>query len=396
MNDRRKTIKICCTGTWLSSSNVGDNAIMYGIIQSFAKKGNIDLTVFTSNPERVGRVFNVKALAPKKHPFGMLISILKANSLIFTGGTPFYDDSLHMLYFLSLAMFAKACGTKIIVFAISLRNIRKPIPLLCMKLIVRLSNYIGARENQSYEKFKKHFPASTGKLWHLPDPAISITDKSETAFDGFLKSEGLDRNLPWIAVCPRDFSPKTSFQHHHYGTSYTKDECQKYVDSLKQLTEWLVMEQKVQVVFIPMHIHFPDDDRMVGQQVYDGIQDEKIKNSIYIVRRQYGPMAIRSILSKAKLVIGVRFHSLVLAFSTQTPIISIGYAKKNHAIMQLFGLDEYCLSIDSISFPCLKSSVEMVVQEEYSLKKRVADKHSEILVQYEKELAQVFKIINNH
>jgi polysaccharide pyruvyl transferase WcaK-like protein len=298
-----------------------------------------------------------------------------------------------MLYFTFLSVFAKLCRTRIVFFGISLRKFDDKIPLQCFKLISFLSSYIGAREYASFYKFRKILPHSIPKIFLLPDPAMQIADHPEFHNQEILSKTGLDPERPYIAVCPRDFRLKTNFHNHHYSARFEESEIENYINSLVQITEWLVSSRGYQVVFVPMHVHSPDDDRAFAKEVFSCLSDELKSGNVFFIHDQYDPHAIISFLSHSKLVIGVRFHSLVLSFTCHTPVINIGYAEKNTAIMELFRLPDYSFSLNTITFNELKNAIISIEENEVLIKDSIEKRHLELKNIYQKELLHILSLI---
>ncbi len=62
------------------------------------------------------------------------------------------------------------------------------------------------------------------------------------------------------------------------------------------------------------------------------------------IYREADPRKIKGFIRGAELLIGSRFHALVAALSSGTPAIAIGWAHKYEALMDDFGVAEYCCS----------------------------------------------------
>ncbi len=107
-NDRQT--HVCLTGGWFSSDNVGDQAILLGITDSFSAHFQPRYSVITAAPQKVRSQHGLPAFAPKKTPLKLVKNLLSADALVFTGGTPFYDAKPHMSYYAALAKLAHARG----------------------------------------------------------------------------------------------------------------------------------------------------------------------------------------------------------------------------------------------------------------------------------------------
>lgn len=68
-------------------------------------------------------------------------------------------------------------------------------------------------------------------------------------------------------------------------------------------------------------------------------------------------------MSMMDLVVATRYHNVVCALMCCVPSISIGYAKKNDAVMTEFHLDDYCQQIGQLDLDLLKSQVERIAED---------------------------------
>jgi len=381
---KKHNINICMAGTWLSSSNVGDNAILCGILDSLNKSNNINLTVFTSKPQRVIDIYRLNAYAPKKQPLQLFSSLKKADIFLFTGGTPFYDDILHMLYFTFLTVYCKIFNIPVVIFGISLRPINSTISKLLLKIIVFNSSYIGFREHDSINRFISYFPKKEANI--LPDPAIQISRSKD--IDSHIE---IKKEHKYVCICPRNFSAKEGFRSHHYDDAYNIHELSNYIRVLKDTTEWLIQEKGYRVIFLPMHIHDPDDDREIGKLIYSQINDD-IRKQVTVIDKQFDPIIVKEIFKQMNFVIGVRFHSIVLASSSNVPVISIGYAKKNDAIMNFIYQKKF---INTISRLTTKNIQEQVIDIERNImdkKMELKKIYTDINKIYQKELNKILSL----
>ena len=73
-------------------------------------------------------------------------------------------------------------------------------------------------------------------------------------------------------------------------------------------------------------------------------------------------------------VIATRYHNVICALSCGVPTISIGYSKKNDAVMADFGLTDACQHIDALDVALLKRQVETTLNELPERRVRVASR----------------------
>lgn len=341
-------LHFCLTGGWFSSDNVGDHAILCGLIDSLgARFDDPRLTVITANPAKVTERYGLEAFAPKQSPIAVARTIASANALVFTGGTPLYDDATHMTYYAGLARWARLRGVPSAIFGISLRTVEGRQASRMLHSIVRGAAILGAREQRSLDAFADLTSADDPRLAFVPDAAIGMRPHDPERGAEVIAAAGMDPDRPFLAISMRDFTASDAFQTHHYTRGLDAAQMDAYVDACRGIIERAVMTHDLAVLMAPMHTNPPDDDRRVMHDVVGGLAPE-VRRKVVLMEDQLGPRDMKAVLGRAEALVGVRFHSLVLATSMDVPSMSLSYAHKNTAIMHQMGLDGFALDIATV------------------------------------------------
>ncbi len=343
-NQSAKIINIISTGTWLSSSNIGDNAIFCGILDTL---NQADFTVLTSDPNRVRSIYQVRAYSPKQHPIQTILSIIKSDYLLFTGGTPLFNDPIHMAYYASLAVLAKLFRKSVIIFGVSYRK-AKGSALLFIKIILRVATFVGARELETLNAFYK-LVNDTAKVKFFPDPAFFLKPTQISSDKELVTELGLTPSNLKIGVCMRSLESSGNFQDHHYSNRFSDEMLQSFYLHMARFIEHVVEADNTKVFLLPMHIHHPDDDRKAANQVYRLISKTNVLENVITINEQLTPREMKWLFSRLHLVVGIRFHSIILSASVNTPVISIEYAKKNQDLLQLLDLSQYSSRVEDVT-----------------------------------------------
>ena len=383
---------ICLTGGWFSSYNIGDQAILLGITDSFAALGDPRFSVITANPSKVQRQYGLPAFAPKKTPLKLVSNLLSADALVFTGGTPFYDARPHMSYYAAVAKAAHLRGIPVIVFGISLRSLHSGYCRMLMRGIARCSSFLGAREDRTLAAFTK-FASGDFKVHLVPDVAIQMKPCAAQEAASLLKDQGVDPAARNIAICMRDFRSDAAFQKHHYSRGYDAAALEQYHMSIREVAEHAIRRHDANVIFCPMHTVAPDDDRRVAHDVRNSVADCGIRKRIIVLEEQYGPREMKGMLGLMHANVGIRFHSLVLATSMFVPSLAVAYAHKNQAYMDYIGQSRFGCDLAQLDGAALCSQLDelLLQREEVSgqLRSRFADVHRD----FQDKLAMVGTLI---
>lgn len=87
---------------------------------------------------------------------------------------------------------------------------------------------------------------------------------------------------------------------------------------------------------------------------------------------QYLSHDIQAVMRRCQLMVGMRFHSLVLASSVQTPVMALNYAPKVRDYMSLLGCEEFGLELASVTPDLLAARIAEAWQRRDELRQRQA------------------------
>jgi polysaccharide pyruvyl transferase WcaK-like protein len=89
------------------------------------------------------------------------------------------------------------------------------------------------------------------------------------------------------------------------------------------------------------------DDMPATVELYKLIQNKKY---VSILGEDFGPHELVGFYGQAKLVLGTRLHSVIMALAAGTPVVAVSYVDhKTHGVMQLVDLHRYTMDLDSFS-----------------------------------------------
>jgi polysaccharide pyruvyl transferase WcaK-like protein len=385
------SLRICLTGGWFESSNVGDNAILAGLTDSIREKGKADFSVFTAAPERAARVHGLRAISPRRDPLALVRALWVADALGFTGGTPFYDGLKHMAYLGLLAMIARLRGIPIFILGISLRAMKNPLCRKLARFICRAASYSGAREEVTRLALDRLI-GREGRSRILPDPGTQMRPAASSWAKDEAKFLIGNGRGPRVAVCLRDLGSPSSFRAAHFGQSYSPQDIARLLSAVAGLCTHLIEKHRARVVFLPMHTESPDDDRVPARDCARLIQDAKVLKRVHLVERQYGPREMKALLGSMDAVVGMRFHSLVLSASMGVPNYALGYAAKNAALMDFLGRETYFQPVREIDAGRLEKGVGALFAALPEQRRALARRNNVLNAQYAAELKIILRL----
>lgn len=392
VNKIGKNLTICMVGTRLSSSNVGDNAVLLGIEDSVREVRNATFKVLTADPKRVRRVFKLDAFAPKEEPLETVKTLITSDALFFTGGTPFWGNNLQMGYKAFLVCLMSFFSKPTIVYAISLREITSPCSKFFLKLIADKSAFIGAREYETFKEFTS-IVKDRGKVSLFPDPATQLVSISKDESQKLLRELNAELDRKMVGICLRNFEVEEKLQKQSYSTKFNDETLRRFLTTMKRTIEFLVKEKGCSIICFPMNVDKPEDDRQAALALLDAINDQEVKARTRVIMRQYNPREIKGMLGEMYLVIGVRFHSLVLSSSMHTPVISIGYAPKNNAFMEYIEQSEFSTTLQELSIDYLEEKLNEIFLHRDKIVNKLKNRYKEIDDDYKRKLEIIIRKI---
>ncbi len=387
-----RPIHLCLTGGWFDSPNVGDNALLLGIVESIGRVTSSSFTVLTPDPARIGRLYGLPALAPRKHPFKLIRLLCSVDALVFTGGSPFFDHVVQMLYCAMLVLVARLAGVNVIVWAIWLRPLRNGLCRVLVRFICRQAVYLSGRDTQTVEGLSELVRAQI-PVEFVPDPATQLTPLSQEQARALLQEQGIPADRGAVAICLRGFRASPAFGVHHYDSRFSPQEVDAYLEALRDLVRTLVRKTDRTIVFFPMHTVEPDDDRVAAMAVVDGLEPAIDRQRVNVVMRQYEAREMKALLGLMDVVVGARFHSLLLASSMGTPIISLSHASKNESIMDLIGQREHLVGIREVSGDWLSRHLHEILSQQDRIRAALRERYAAFAVTYERQLLRMLTMI---
>lgn len=330
--------------------NVGDEAILYSIIQALRKiDPAVKITVLSNNPASTAETYKVSAV--NRWKLAEINTVLKNCDGFISGGGSLMQDSTGLKtipYYSGLIRMAKFHKKPVFVYAQGMGPINAGISKILVRSTFNKVDGITVRDIESLEllesigvrpghgkdtlveKLKKSRFARTGdsdvaeassteaKLDTItvasqlegnntaaivPDPVIGINAQHFRC--SWLDSEMLDGRLSskdFISVSVRDWPSSFDF----------KSSIAAGLDKLAAAG--------YSIVFVPMH---GEHDDILSHEVADLMSEKSIIAPFNV------PIEEKiAIIGASKLLIGMRLHSLIFASIAYTPFISISYDPK--------------------------------------------------------------------
>jgi colanic acid/amylovoran biosynthesis protein len=115
---------------------------------------------------------------------------------------------------------------------------------------------------------------------------------------------------------------------------------------------------------------FPDnDDYQFMQALLDALPPEKKKDIFLYDARRHSSMQIKWVISRLKVFVGSRLHSIVASLSSCVPAFCIGHSIKSRGIMRdIFGHEKWVVHVARLDADELAQLVQSLLEEESSVR----------------------------
>ena len=261
-----------------------------------------------------------------------LLNLPRADWILTRGGrffsnrlwNPYYN---HMLNFRFVFPWVKRMGKPILLWDIGIGPLRNVRSVEWAREICGTADMITTRDHESYTWLKKlgvrpKFLASSA------DPVWLVEPSKDGALEE-LNRYGLDLELPYVALSITKVLQ--SFQDRRVTIDELRLAVEAAIDTLKpQFAVWLVPTQVSDIDFCLSFARAQPDVHMLPTFTLSH-------------------NAVIGFLGRAKLTVGMRYHSVIMAMVGGSPTIAIGYAPKVVELMRQMNMDDWCVRGDALA-----------------------------------------------
>jgi len=111
---------------------------------------------------------------------------------------------------------------------------------------------------------------------------------------------------------------------------------------------------------------FAQDDRIVSKRIYGNLLSEI--DSLSIADDVDSGRTAQDLISDLDIMIGTRMHSGIFALNACVPTLLLNYQPKSYALMEMFGLEKYCISMEKFDPDLIYPVLCELIDERNSIK----------------------------
>lgn len=298
-------MKVVLSG-YYGFDNIGDEAILYAIIQSLRKEQpDVDITVLSNNPTETAERYGVQAV--NRWKLKEVMRAIKASDGLISGGGSLLQDetgSRTIPYYAGIIQIAKFHKKPVFIYAQGMGPFNAGTSRFIVRKALKNTN-ITVRDNDSKQLLQRIGVKEAIDI--VPDPVLGIDLMQES-------SSWFDRQQfkkPVVTVSVRDWPASNAYK-------------QKLADALTAIGK-----TGYEIVFIPMHGAY---DFTTSEEIADLMDGDS-----HIAPHDASIHEKIAIIKESDVLIGIRLHALIFAAVVNTPFLPLSYDPKIDAFAAICG-----------------------------------------------------------
>ena len=364
----KRTTDVVISG-YYGFHNSGDDSILSAIIAGLRNRcPNIEITVLSKVPEETAKLYNVKSI--DRFSYIDIFKELRRTKLLISGGGSLIQDvtsSKSLYYYLMIMGLAKLCGAKVMLYANGIGPVTKARNLRSVKRVINKVDMITLREKSSRQELEDIIDPKT-PVFVTADPVFALENGDEKAVaDAILKS-GIPDGKDFFVIAVREW----------------KKNDEKLKEKIADFAERVYEKHGL----VPMVVAMQD--------VFDKGISEEIANLIKVpcgvLEPGLSPKVILGVVGKAKLVLGMRLHTLIYAAKNCVPAIALDYDPKVNAVVDTLE-HSFVMEVEDIDVEKLVSFADEIMENHEQLRQVLCEKSSQYRVLADKNTEMAIDLL---
>lgn len=315
--------------------NSGDEAVLLSILTALEEAGReqgvaITPVVLSGDPEWTSRQYGVEAVPRMK--LGAVRAALRASDGLISGGGSLLQDATGMgsiPYYLGIMALARWCGKPVFVYAQGIGPVNRAVFRGPIARAFRKAAYVSVRDEESSALLQR-FGVPAAKIDVVPDPVMGLPLAPTGADESQLRGNAADDSANEDATMPGTNRPAGG-DAPLVGVSvrfWRSDRAD--LDRVAEALNALAARRSVRLRFLPLHRGADEEaSRYVMERLGSGIAAE-------LAPAHDEPQEMLREVSRCRLLLGMRLHSLIYAANREVPLVGLSYDPKiDHFLARL-------------------------------------------------------------
>lgn len=371
-------------------TNLGDWAIFEQMMDALSEKidlGHLRVLVSSADPEYTNANYPAKTFqrGGLRGIYNTIKCIAQSDVVLIGGGEIVQDLSsmVYIPYQLIKPFVAKLFGKKLFAYAIGVGEKEEIswIGKLQAKTVLNMFDIITVRDQKSYDILKGYLNVSKPMIYLTADPALNLK-KQQKDTDEIFKGDYVVMSCRSVYHRVRSLLPFSVRKKLNLVPKEYYKEIEVFKNCMASIADYLICKYGMNVYFLNTYTGksmSAMDDKFTLDII--GRMSCQDKDRIHTISSDLRPCEIKTVLSKAKMVVSVPLHPLILSAAEAVPSISFAYASKSWCFMEQVGLQNY---INKVMY--ITDKVDLV---------RVQQQIDEIMNNYERITTSLKETVDN-
>jgi polysaccharide pyruvyl transferase CsaB len=299
--------RIAISGSY-GGMNLGDEAILEGILGELRAEVEADIVVFSYDPKDTEQRHRVRAVPIREmHKDEVFEELRKLDLFILGGGGILFDESIEA--FLRDVNWAKELDIPVMVYAVSVGPLKTPDSKQRVVEVLNRVDKITVRENEA--KRILHDLGVEQEIEVTADPALLL--KPQPFTKEMLSKEGIDTQNTLVGFSVREpgpAAPDLNIDHYH--------------SILANAADFMVERFDSQVLFVPME----GGENKDPQHSHAVISKMSNAKRATVLKGEYSSGEVLGLMKHMSFAVGMRLHFLIFAGIQKVPFVALPYATK--------------------------------------------------------------------
>ncbi|HSB06462.1 MAG TPA: polysaccharide pyruvyl transferase family protein [Thermodesulfobacteriota bacterium] len=302
-----KVFRVGISGSY-GGLNLGDEAILQGIIEQLRRSLSVEISVFTKDPKdtlkrhEVERAIPVRALSRDE----ILPEIKRLDLFILGGGGILFDGEVKR--YLREVILAHECGVSVMVYGVGAGPLHDPANQEMIKTTFAKAAIVTVRERAARRALEE--AGVDREILLTADPGLLISPAPLTPET--LRHEGLMGKRHLIGMSVRE-----------PGLAAPDINVDSYHSLLANAADYLVDRFDADIVFVPMERNVLD-----MQHSHAVISKMLWPQRATVLKNVYTAGQLLTIMKHFVFAVGMRLHFLIFAAIQEVPFVALPYASK--------------------------------------------------------------------
>ncbi|MBN1210983.1 MAG: polysaccharide pyruvyl transferase family protein, partial [candidate division Zixibacteria bacterium] len=329
----------------------GDEAILSCMLTKLRElKLNADYVVYSGDPEETTRTHKVAAVhnilptsvksfliralgRNRKNFYETLKAFRRTTVFIVGGGGLFYDhpdSNIYLLELLTRIKRAKKFDKKVVLFGVGFGPVYLEHSKKKLNDILNRVDLITVRDEES-RKLVEELGIVKPDIHTTADFVYFLKSASDIQIDKILEKEriALSRR-PLIGLCLCCYS----------------NEHPAWKKSLVGFCRYALENLNADLLFIPMQTGGGFDDRVSARAIIDELKNNE---RIFSIEGQYSPQETMGLMARCNMILGERFHGVILSLNNRVPVFGLSYKPKVERLFKEIGHEDWFVRLDEMT-----------------------------------------------